>query len=105
MNPFYRQSALRVGNGFRRLCCLLLWCAAATISQAGVYLSSYTFSSANKPYVYTNESLPSPYKLRVKIVGVPGYPMGFMRCRPITTTIRHLRACRTRAPTRSNFIG
>jgi hypothetical protein len=42
-----------------------------------VYLSHYTFSSANVPYVYTNEGLDIPFKLRVKIMGVPGYGNGF----------------------------
>ena len=58
---------------FRRFVGLtLLLCLGAT-AQAGVYLSHYTFSSANVPYVYTNEGLDIPFKLRVKIIGVPGY--------------------------------
>lgn len=62
---------------FRRFVGLtLLLCLGAT-AQAGVYLSHYTFSSANVPYVYTNEGLDIPFKLRVKIIGVPGYGNGF----------------------------
>jgi hypothetical protein len=67
----------RILAAFRRFVWLALVLCVAATTQAGVYLSSYTFSSANVPYVYTNESLPIPFKLRVKIIGVPGYPNGF----------------------------
>ncbi len=64
-------------TSFRRVVGLaLLLCLGAT-AQAGVYLSHYTFGSANLPYVYTNEGLSVPFKLRVKIMGVPGYGDGF----------------------------
>ena len=62
---------------FRRLVGLALLLCLGSIAHAGVFLDYYTFSSANKPRVYTNEPLSVPFKLRVKIIGVPGYSDGF----------------------------
>jgi uncharacterized repeat protein (TIGR02543 family) len=42
---------------------------AVSAARAGVYLTSYSFATNNLPQVYTNESLPSPYRLRAKFAG------------------------------------
>lgn len=55
----------------------VLFLVLASRICAGVYLTKYTFATNDFPMVYTNESLPTPYKLRVKIMGVPGYGDGF----------------------------
>lgn len=39
----------------------------SSLAHAGVYLTSYTFPTNNLPYIWTDEVLPPPYKLRAKI--------------------------------------
>lgn len=63
--------------GFCRLALIVAAFAITPILRADVYLSQYNFSVYERPSVYTDETLPLPYKLRVKIIGVPGYPDGF----------------------------
>jgi hypothetical protein len=46
-----------------------VWMAASSVSQAGVYLTSYNFPSNSLPQIYTNDSLPTPYRLRAKFAG------------------------------------
>jgi hypothetical protein len=41
----------------------------SSTARGGVYLTSYTFTTTNLPFIYTDESLPPPYKLRAKING------------------------------------
>jgi hypothetical protein len=38
-------------------------------ASAGVSLSSYTFTVDNLPYIWTDDPLPEPYRLRAKIAG------------------------------------
>jgi hypothetical protein len=40
---------------------------AAPAAQATVRLTAYTFSTDNLPYIWSDEALPPPYKLRAKI--------------------------------------
>ena len=56
-------SANAVGRAFIWMVAIL---GITLPARAGVYLSSTTFSPSALPYVYTNESLPQPYRLRVK---------------------------------------
>lgn len=49
----------------------------ASVGQGAVYLSFYNIDTNLRPVVATNEALSAPYKLRVKVIGVPGYPDGF----------------------------
>jgi len=51
---------------------LLMFGGFAARLSATVYLSATTFAPNTPPYVWTDESLPAPYKLRVKILSVPG---------------------------------
>ncbi|MBM3853053.1 MAG: hypothetical protein FJ399_07840, partial [Verrucomicrobia bacterium] len=61
-----------------RWCTSLAWSALILAeAPAGVYLTSYSFNSSQPPLVYTDEVMPACYKLRVKILGVPGYGNGF----------------------------
>lgn len=48
---------------------LALGLATAGVAGGSVNLTSHVFSSANLPYVWTDEALPAPYRLRVKIGG------------------------------------
>ena len=48
---------------------LALGLATAGLAQGSVNLTSHAFTAANLPYVWTDEALPAPYRLRVKIGG------------------------------------
>jgi chitodextrinase len=48
-----------------------------SLAQAGVWLTSYSFAASHPPQVYTNDSMPSWYKLRVKVLNVPNSSHGF----------------------------
>ncbi|MFM9032028.1 MAG: hypothetical protein ACKOTF_15410, partial [Opitutaceae bacterium] len=47
----------------------LLLLVSAEAARGAVNLTSYVFNSSNLPYVWTDEPLPAPYRLRVKIGG------------------------------------
>src|SRR3954470_13937491 len=46
---------------------VVVFVCTASMARAGVYLTSYNFTTTSLPTIYTNESLPYPYKLRAKI--------------------------------------
>lgn len=50
----------------------LILSALVVPAHAGVYLSATSFTSNNLPYVWTDEAMPTYYKLRVKISGGAG---------------------------------
>ncbi len=52
---------------FRSLALLVILFVAANALKATVFLSSYTFTPGNLPYIYSNDSFGTPYKLRAKI--------------------------------------
>jgi len=63
---------------FRNVWIVVLACGAAQAMKGSVFLSSYSFNAGAKPTVsFSSESLSPPYKLRVKILNVPGYPDGY----------------------------
>lgn len=47
----------------------LLLLVSTEVVRGAVNLTSYVFTSSNLPYVWTDEPLPAPYRLRVKIGG------------------------------------
>jgi chitodextrinase len=63
------------------------------IAHAGVYLSAVSFPVNNLPYVWTDESMPSNYRLRVKLTGVPGYGDGFHAANALNNNWTQLDAC------------
>lgn len=62
-------------------------------ARAGVYLSATSFASNNVPYVWTDETMPAYYKLRVKFNGVPGYGSGFHAANAMNNSWTALDAC------------
>lgn len=62
------MNSCRTSFGLGRLAVyvVLLALLLRGVAFGGVYLSSYSFSVDNLPYIYTDEALPSPYKLRAK---------------------------------------
>lgn len=53
----------------RLLLLVVVGIAAAPVSRAGVHLTDYNFPANSLPQVYTDESLPIPYRLRAKFAG------------------------------------
>lgn len=54
---------------FRTLLAACLPLITTGTAQATVYLTSHVFAANNLPYVWTDEAIPAPYRLRVKIAG------------------------------------
>lgn len=54
---------------FRTMAAALLALLATAETRAAIHLTSHLFAADNLPYVWTDEALPPPYRLRVKIGG------------------------------------
>lgn len=52
---------------FRSLALLVILFVTVNATRATVFLSSYSFAPNNLPYIYSNDSFDTPYKLRAKI--------------------------------------
>lgn len=52
---------------FRSLALLVLLFVTVNVAKATVFLSSYNFTPNNLPYIHSNDSFSTPYKLRAKV--------------------------------------